>query len=438
MQQESSIAMNAYDVITERIQPLREALAGRPELQDVFSRCFVNTIETTVQSTQAGDTFVITGDIEAMWLRDSTAQVLHYIRFCDHPAVAAMVEGLIARQMDCILIDPYANAFNKTESGRKWAEDQPAHSGWVWERKYEVDSLCYPILLAYRFWKQTDSDAFMTDSFHRALRTIVDVLQTEQNHAESKYWFLREHCPDPGDVHHTDCRKPVAYTGMTWGGFRPSDDSCEYGYHIPSNLFAVVVLAYAAEMFTLMDDVYCARQALKLKQEIANGVAQYGIVKDETFGSIYAYETDGLGHHALMDDANVPSLLSLPYLGVCRADDPLYQRTRAFVLSKQNPYYYEGSYAKGIGSPHTPAGTIWPISLCMQMLTSTDDAEIAELLTMLLRTHAGTRYMHESFHPDHPEQFTRPWFAWANSLFGEAIYRLWESGKLESVLDAIE
>jgi uncharacterized protein len=426
--------MQAYDVIKERLLPLREAMAGSPELQDVFSRCFLNTIETTVQSTHAGDTFVITGDIEAMWLRDSTAQVLHYIRFCDHPAVAAMVEGLIARQTDCILIDPYANAFNKTESGRKWAEDQPLHSGWVWERKYEVDSLCYPILLAYRYWKQTSGQQFLTDAFHRALCTILEVFRTEQTHAESKYWFLRALCPDPEDVCHTDCRNPVAYTGMTWGGFRPSDDSSTYGYHVPSNLFATVVLGYAAELLTLMEDVPSAERAFKLKQEIAAGVRQYGIVEDETFGSMYAYETDGLGHHVLMDDANVPSLLSLPYLDVCSTNDPCYLRTRAFALSTKNPFYHEGAYAKGIGSPHTPAGYIWPISLSMQMLTSTDDAEIVDLMKMLLRTHAGTRYMHESFQPDHPQQFTRSWFAWANSLFGEAVYRLWEGGRLQSIL----
>ena len=429
--------MSIYDIIKERIEQVREAMRCNPELCDVFSRCFLNTIETTVQSTNADDTFVITGDIEAMWLRDSTAQVLHYIRFCDHPAVAAMVEGLIARQAACILIDPYANAFNKTDSGRKWADDQPAHSDWVWERKYELDSLCYPILLAYKYYRKTASKTFLTGAFHRALRTILEVLRREQNHTGSAYWFRREFCPEQGKVNHRDCRAPMAYTGMTWSGFRPSDDACTYGYSIASNLFATVALRYAAELFDQMNDLESALLALELQRQISAGVSKYGMINHEHYGGIYAYETDGLGHHLLMDDANVPSLLSLPYLEVCGLDDPLYQRTRAFVLSEGNPFYYEGEYAKGIGSPHTPTGYIWPIALCMQILTSNDNAEIASLLKMLLRTHAGTRYMHESFQPDHPEQFTRSWFAWANSLFGESVYRLWESGKLQSILTAI-
>jgi len=136
---------------------------------------------------------------------------------------------------------------------------------------------------------------------------------------------------------------------------------------------------------------------------------------------MYAYETDGQGNHNLMDDANVPSLLSIPYLGYHTVDDTVYQNTRAFVLSEHNPYYFTGTVASGIGSPHTPTDYIWPIALCMQGLTSTDATEIKSLLHMLSTTHAHTGCMHEGFHKDDPTLFTRPWFAWANSLFAEFV-----------------
>jgi meiotically up-regulated gene 157 (Mug157) protein len=122
-----------------------------------------------------------------------------------------------------------------------------------------------------------------------------------------------------------------------------------------------------------------------------------------------------------MDDANVPSLLSLPYLGCCASDDPLYLRTRAFVLSDHNPYYFRGTEGAGIGGPHAGMDRIWPLGLIMQALTSRDDDEIVRVLETLKSTHAGTGFMHEAFHKDAAEEYTRSWFAWANTLFGELV-----------------
>ncbi|MBQ3170228.1 MAG: glycoside hydrolase family 125 protein, partial [Clostridia bacterium] len=184
----------------------------------------------------------------------------------------------------------------------------------------------------------------------------------------------------------------------------------------------------------LLNDEDSYKEAARLEKEIAEGVEAYGKVQHPELGEIYAYETDGYGNYVFMDDANVPSLLALPYLEVCEKDDPLYKRTRAFVLSKHNPYYYEGSLAKGVGSPHSPAGYIWPIALCVQAMTSTDDTEIASLLKNVLATTGGTGFMHESFDPNKPEDFTRPWFAWANSMLAENVMRLYEEGKLEKIL----
>lgn len=426
----------------EMIQRIRRCLeALRPELERIdglyymFEKCFLNTLETTVRSMEKGDTFVITGDIEAMWLRDSTAQVLHYLRFCDDADVAAMVEGLIARQAACILIDPYANAFNVEDNGRMWTQDEPAHSGWVWERKYEIDSLCYPILLAKRYFDKTGSRTFLTEDFHRALCTILDVLCCEQRHEDSPYWFRRTDCPPQDTLSHDGHGAPVGYTGMTWSGFRPSDDACVYGYLVPSNLFAGSAMVYAAELARMMDDEPLAVRAEALARDIHEGLERYAKVEHPEYGQIYAYETDGLGTHLLMDDANVPSLLSLPYLGVCEKDDPMYLRTRAFVLSAGNPCYGEGRFARGIGSFHTPKGYVWPIALCVQSMTTDDDGEAAQLMRMLLDTHAGTGFMHESFDPDNPNDFTRTWFAWANSMFGEMIYQLHEQGRLGKVVE---
>lgn len=425
--------MTALEVVRERIGALEEKLGGVPGLRKVFHDCFLNTLETTVQA-QPGDTFVITGDIHAMWLRDSTAQVLHYLRFADAEPVAELVEGLIARQAKCVLIDPYANAYNREPSDFKPFDDRPRASDWVWERKYEIDSLCYPIWLAWRFHEKTGRTGFLTAQFAEMLRTIVDVFRTEQNHAQSDYRFQRSNCPPSDTLSHEGCGEPVAVTGMTWSGFRPSDDACMYGYLVPSNLFAAQELTHLAKFARMLKDEELAADAEKLSAEIREGVEKFGHVQHPVFGDIYAYETDGLGHYNLMDDANVPSLLALPYLGVCAKDDPAYLRTRAFVLSRENPYYYKGALAKGVGSPHTPDGYIWPIALCVQAMTTDDNAEVARLLDTLMHTHAGCECMHESFDPDAPEKFTREWFAWANSMFGELIFRLHEENRLDDVL----
>lgn len=422
--------------IKRNLQPVKEKLASVPGLPEMFENCFLNTLQTTVQYTEDDQTFVITGDIPAMWLRDSTAQVLHYVRFAGGDKnVARLLEGLLAKQMKYILLDPYANAFNLTGDKRLGHLDRPLPIQWVWERKYEIDSLCHPVLLAWRYYKETKTTHWMDGQFIKALHTIADLFATEQYHEQkSPYTFERDHCPSSDTLSREGRGTETAYTGMTWSGFRPSDDACRFGYLIPANLFAVKALEFIGEFAKIKgDDGLCAKAA-RLKDEIGNGIREHGIVNHPEFGEIYAYEADGLGHHLLMDDANVPSLLSLPYLGICEKDDSLYLRTRAFVLNKDNPYFHTGTYASGVGSPHTPDGYIWPIALCIQAMTAADVHEIALLVKMLLKTHAGTGFMHESFDPNDPQKYTRSWFAWANSMFGELLYRLYEQGLLETVI----
>lgn len=403
--------------VTDYLKNVDEKLAA------MFHNCYPNTMDTTVKLLGEKDTFVITGDIPAMWLRDSTAQVRHYLPVAKKdPEVADIIEGLVNRQFKGIEIDPYANAFNSEPSGACWCHDETEENPWVWERKYEIDSLCYPVQLSYLLWKETGRTTQFGELFFKGIDTILKLWTLEQNHEDSKYSFVRRDCSETDTLSHEGKGAPVARTGMTWSGFRPSDDRCVYGYLIPSNMFAVVVLRYIEEIaLQVKDDQDMAARAAKLREEIDAGIQKYGVVDHPEFGKIYAYETDGMGNFVHMDDANVPSLMSIPYLGYCGPQDPVYQNTRKFVLSKENPFYYEGKAAKGVGSPHTPPEYIWHIALSMQGLTSHSKEEMKWLLDTIVATDAGTGYVHEGFHVDDPAQFTRPWFAWSNSIFSEFV-----------------
>ncbi len=396
-----------------------------PKLAAMFAACFPNTLETTTEILEDGTSYVFTGDIPAMWLRDSSAQVRPYLPLAqDDPELQSIIEGLIERQVMYIGIDPYANAFNREANGRYWHPDETEMNDWIWERKYEVDSLCYPLQLAYLYWRATGRTAIFDAGFQGALTTIRDLWRREQRHCErSSYRFVRRRMEGEENVlPNHGLGMPVNYTGMTWSGFRPSDDACTFGYLIPSNAFAVVVLRQMQEVAEVVyGDARLVESLAELAGEIDYGIQTYGIVDHPRYGKLYAYETDGFGNYNLMDDANVPSLLSLPYLGYTTPDDPVYQNTRRFVLSEDNPYFAAGKHARGVGSPHTPPGYVWPMSLIIQALTSQDEEEIRELLQVLMGTDAESGLMHESFDPDNPTTFTRAWFAWANALFAQLV-----------------
>ncbi|MCI9303241.1 MAG: glycoside hydrolase family 125 protein [Clostridium sp.] len=397
------------------------------KLKKIFYNCFINTMETTVEYNEENiDTFIITGDIPAMWLRDSTSQIEHYLLFInEHEDLKKLFIGLINRQVFCILHEPYANAFNKTANGQKWDNDITKDSPWVWERKYEIDSLCFPVRLIYKYWKKSNDSSFFNDEIKNMFYKIIETWKIEQNHFEnSDYSFQRLNCSPTDTLSNKGLGDLVSYTGMTWSGFRPSDDACKYNYLIPSNMFAAVVLGYISEISeTIFNDIKLKNIADELKYQIEEGINKFGIIHTEEFGDVYAYEVDGLGNFNLMDDANVPSLLSIPYIGYKDIDDKIYQNTRKFILSKNNPYYYEGSVAKGIGSPHTPPEYIWHISLSMQGLTTKNESEINSLINTLVNSDGNTGYMHEGFYCNDSTEFTREWFAWSNSLFADFIYK---------------
>ena len=426
--------MNVPKSVYDRIDKYCEKLGKDSKLAKLYKNCYPNTLETTLGETQDGGVFVLTGDIPAMWLRDSTAQVSHYIPLAkDDAEVRSIIASVIKTQFSFILKDPYANAFNAAPNSHGHPEDLPKNNPWVWERKYEIDSLCYPLRLAYLYWKGTGSTDVFDADFLSAAKEIVSLWKNEQNHTEkSPYTFVRQGCPpeDKDTLPNKGYGNPVAYTGMTWSGFRPSDDSCIYGYLVPSNMFAVVVLGYLEEILKSFyaDETDFISECQKLRAEIDSGIKKYAVYNHPKYGEIYACEADGFGNVRLFDDANVPSLLSIPYIGYAAKDDEMFLRTRNFILSTDNPYYYKGEFAKGVGSPHTPEGYIWHIALSMQALTSKDDDEIREIINTLVSTDADTGYMHEGFNADNPAEFSREWFAWSNSLFAELIEHAVDKG----------
>ena len=406
--------------------------AGRDaKLGELFESCFSNTLSTTVsfeESEGRADTFVITGDIEAMWLRDSTAQVWCYLGLAAEDAqVRKMLGGVINRQTDCILIDPYANAFNRGSSGGQWQSDHTEMVPEVYERKWEVDSLCYPIRLAYGYWRATGDVSLFDLHWVEAMRSVVQTFREQQRKRgdHGPYLFQRTAREAMDSLPIRGMGNPTAPVGLICSAFRPSDDATIFPFLIPSNLFAVVSLRQVADILTeIQTEPELARECRQLATEVEQAVAEHGIHEHPKYGRIYAYEIDGYGGRVFMDDANVPSLLSLPYLGCCALDDPLYVATRRFVLSSDNPWFFKGRFGEGVGSPHTGFNRVWAIGITMRALTSDNDEEILTCLRLLEWSTAGTGYMHEGFDLDDSSEFSREWFAWANSLFAELLIKL--------------
>jgi meiotically up-regulated gene 157 (Mug157) protein len=401
-----------------------------PELAWLFQNCFPNTLDTTVDfGSYEGrpDTFVITGDIEAMWLRDSTAQVWPYVPLLpDDPRLQELIQGIIHRQTRCILIDPYANAFNKEPGESPWEDDLTQMTPELHERKWEVDSLCYPIRLAHAYWRATGDGSPFDAQWQAAMGRVVETFREQQRRDDrGPYRFQRVTGWQTDTVAGGGYGNPVRPVGLIVSIFRPSDDATIFPFLVPSNHFAVVALRQLAEMIrALTSDEAFAAGCLELADEVDDALNTHAVVEHPVQGEVWAYEVDGFGNRHHMDDANIPSLLSLPYLGATEADDPRYLRTRTFVLSRDNPYFFQGTAAEGVGGPHVGLEMIWPLAITMRALTSRDDAEIARCLRMLKETHGGTGFMHESFHQDDPTRFTREWFAWANTLFGELILKV--------------
>lgn len=403
------------------------------ELGWLFNNCFPNTLDTTVYDESTASkklTYVITGDIDAMWLRDSSAQVWPYLPFMQKDKkLKDLILGLINKQTQCINIDPYANAFyNDPNKKGEWFSDHTDMKPGIHERKWEIDSLCYPIRLAYEYWKTTGDTTPFDEEWVKAQENIYKTF-VEQQRKENlgPYKFMRT-TPRGSDTLQVDgWGYPVNPVGLICSSFRPSDDCTIFLFLIPSNLFAIRSLRQSAEILrTVKNNTSLSSKMEALANEVEQAVNEYGIINHPKYGKIYAYEVDGFGSALLMDDANVPSLLSLPYLGAVDVKDETYQRTRKFILSENNPFFFKGKAAEGIGGPHIGRDMVWPMSIIMRAMTSLDDREIQQCIQTLVATHGDTGFMHESFHKDDPKKFTRHWFAWANTLFGEMLWKIYK------------
>ena len=431
------------DAVEAKIQEV-SAMLTNPRLAWMFANCYPNTLDTTVHFGKDDEgnprTFVYTGDIHAMWLRDSGAQVWPYVQLANEdPHLKEMLAGVINCQFSLIGIDPYANAFNDGPTGTGWQKDRTKMDPNLHERKWEIDSDCYPIRLAYQYWKTTGDTSVFGEKWIIAITNILQTFHEQQRkEGHGPYTFQRETTAQLDTKSNGGKGNPVRPVGLIASAFRPSDDATTFEFLIPSNFFAVTSLRKAAEILEeVNENTALAHECWSLANEVEGALKKYATYKHPKYGNIYSFEVDGFGNRLLMDDANVPSLLAMAYLGDVDLRDRVYQNTRRFVWSEDNPYFFKGTVAEGIGGPHVGYDMIWPMSIMMKAFTSRNYAEIKWCIETLMRTDAGTGFMHESFHKDDATKFTRKWFAWQNTLFGELILKLIADGKLD-LLNSIE
>ena len=393
------LALSVLLAVTNLVVPMTGHRVRPIQPQSLF-----HTIFADFSPESDGTTYVQTGDIPAMWLRDSSEQTLPYVRFAGaFPVLAARFAGVIHRNAKNLIADPYANAFNADYS--------------VWERKWEADGPAWPVLLTWVYWQTTGSRAIFSSDLHRALRKVVDTWRCEQLHAQCSRYSAPEESPSQ-QAFNPD-------SGMVWTAFRPSDDAVEYHFNIPQEAIVTVALQDIAQLALIgYDDDNLANEARSMAAQIAQGIQTYGRVYNPAYGGwVYVFETDGLGNDLYADDANIPNLTTLPYIGYCSAYDPTYLNTRAYTLSPHNPWYYSGTYATGLGSPHTPYDYVWPLGIIGRALTATSSAETIASITTLAETDSQDGLIHESFYADGYWRFTRAEFGWGNALFAELLFR---------------
>ena len=432
------------DAVEAKIREVQKLLSGNPRLAWMFANCFPNTLESTVHYRVVDgedDTFVYTGDIPAMWLRDSGAQVWPYVQLCaKDKKLRKMLRGVILRQLKCINIDRYANAFNDGPTGAGWQKDVTRMTKDVFERKYEIDSLCYPVRLAYWYWLVTGDATIFGDIWLQAVDNIVKTFREQQRKdGHGPYRFFRMTDRTYDTVGWNGYGAPVKPVGLIASVFRPSDDRTSLPFLVPSNFMAVSSLKKMAEILSKVNaKTEKAAECQALASEVESALKQYAVVNHPKYGKIYAYEVDGFGNQLLMDDANVPSLLAMGYLGDVPMNDPIYQNTRRFVWSDSNPYFFRGPAGEGIGGPHIGYGYAWPMSIMMKAFTAQNDNEIRACMRQLLTTDAQTGFIHESFNVENSDKYTRAWFAWQNTLFGELVLKLIADGKTDLIVHCLD
>ncbi|MBU6143887.1 MAG: glycoside hydrolase family 125 protein [Acidobacteria bacterium] len=381
-------------------------------MTDLFERALVELGDRTI--------FVATGDIPAMWLRDSTWQLRPLLAAANNTGeIEKVIVGVSKRQSEYLLIDPYANAFNPEPNDFHWHKDFPDQNPWVFERKFELDSIAAFWDLALRLYRVTGQKSHLDDNFWRATKSCLELLRREQAHSHDSYIFTRTNAPTHDYLSNGGRGAEFESVGFVWSGFRPSDDACELPFHIPSNLHLTNVLSWLSELSAEFGYEDLANQASEISLQISKAVAEYGIVDGR-----FVYEVDGMGNFIDIDDPNVPSLLSLPYLNVLGAEDETYLATREFILSKKHKMFVSGEIATGISSIHTPPRNIWPLAIAVEGLTTTSQQEAEVCLQRLEALSAKTLANHESVSVDDADQFTRSWFSWADMTYLHLLLRV--------------
>lgn len=455
------------DLVEKIIKDMNATMLDR-DLARIFENAFPNTLDTTVRwhvdgtekqepsrmqqifgeasdAWKGAQSFIVTGDINAEWLRDSTNQLAQYQRLTKKDKkIENLILGAINTQAEYIIESPYCNAFQPPPPSKLHASDNgqgdnvhPAYEpSAVFECKYELDSLAHFLSLSNQFYEHSGSTAFLTERWFLALESLLTVLNQQskstfnektQEFQRQTYRFQRNTNTGTETLNLAGNGNPLNWgTGLVRSAFRPSDDATIFGFFIPANAMMAVELKRTAEML-IANGKPKGGEELRIRGEaIERAVWEHGVVQHKTWGSVFAFEVDGYGSSIIMDDANLPSLLALPLLGFLKREERTYQNTRKMILSKEgNPYYLHGSQFKGIGGPHIGLTNAWPMSLLMQAMTSDDDEEIMELLEAVKKA-SPLGLVHESVNVDHVKDYTRSWFAWANSVFAQTILDLAE------------
>ena len=408
-------------------------------LQNIFTNCYLNTLDTTIDFDPLNnDTFIITGDIKAMWLRDSSFQIFPYLKFCTKDEnLNKMILGLFNRQLNCIKIDPYANAFNKDDSKSSiWKNDITykknsegkfinAMNNFLWERKYELDSLLIPIYTMCLYINYTQNFSILNEKFFECLNIILNLIEKEKRGTDDEdkengpeYFFQRK-IEEPFDSLHLGRGNPSKSNDLIKSSFRNSDDCTLFSYNIPENAFLVVTFKKLIEILEKFKPKFEKINKLKeISNKIYKSIFLNGVFKDENNNNFFAFEIDGFGNYYFMDEAGYPNLISLPFFGFLSNEDEIYKTTRKKILSSRNPYYIKGKFGDGLSSSHGNRKYIWTLFTIMRGLTSNDKNEVEECLNLLVNSAVKTGFMHESFDVDDVDKFTREWFCWANSFFG--------------------
>ncbi|TAQ87796.1 hypothetical protein B7494_g3865 [Chlorociboria aeruginascens] len=441
-------------IVESTISSMESTIAD-PDLYRLFQNSYPNSLDTAVKwrgysaSNSAEElTFLITGDINAMWLRDSANQMQSYLPLLtadsSTDSLASLYRGVINLQARYVTEAPHCNSFQApTESGITPQQNQaipdnftpPISNTTAFECKWELDSLAAFLEISTNYYEATDdADFFASFGWVQAVQTVLNTTQAllvgtyadDGSVNTSPYTWERQTTAATETLSNSGVGNPVQEgTGLVRSAFRPSDDATIYQLFIPANMMFSRYLDSASQiMATIPNQSTLASQMQTFAASIKDAISTYGIVTDATYGPMYAYEVDGFGSHNQMDDANIPSLLSSPFFGFTNLSDPTYQNTRDFILSKNNPYFMRGPVINAVGGPHVGPGAAWPMASIIRILTSSNDTEITSTLKEIVSSTDGLGLIHESINSFDETRWTRQWFSWANGLFGQMILTL--------------